>query len=68
MTTETKTEIEPTTGDVWPPLAHITIKNRPVKPGDRALCGAKLMGIDLEGMHCNQICRKCEEIARSMRL
>lgn len=63
MTTETETEETTSTGDVWPPVAHIVNKKGPCKKGDKALCGATMMGIDLKGMHCPKVCQKCTEIA-----
>ena len=67
MSTDHDTETDATTGtgDVWPPLAHIHKGPRPPKAGDRALCGAKLMGIDLDGCECSKVCAKCVEIARA---
>lgn len=53
--------------DCWPPLAHLRVGRLPPKPGERALCGAKLMGIDLEGSAGAKVCVKCLEIARSLR-
>ena len=69
MSTDTDLDTDPTTGtdapDAWPPLAHIFAGPFPVKPGDKALCGVKLMGIDLRGTDC-KTCGKCVEIARGM--
>ena len=46
----------------WPPQAHlIRPEDRPAKEGTRALCGAKLMGIDLE--HAKDVCMECRKIA-----
>jgi len=46
--------------DAWPPLAHLVWpQDRPVKKGTIALCGAKLMGIDLSGATEAQVCEKC---------
>ncbi len=59
--TNTVTDLSTEVPDVWPPLAHLILK-RPVKPGDRAICGAKLMGIDLDNTQC-KVCPKCVEIA-----
>lgn len=61
MTTELETaptvEAPP---DQWPPLAHIYDKRDPEK---KALCGAKLMGIDLGSLHnAANVCEKCVEI------
>jgi len=52
--------------DCWPPVAHLVERwQQPVKPGTIAICGAKLMGIDLERVEC-KVCGKCLEIARGM--
>lgn len=58
--TDTATEAPP---DQWPPLAHIFAGPWPVKPGDLALCGAKLMGIDLRDAD-GDVCEKCLAEAR----
>ena len=72
MSTETITEpeVKPSEPlDQWPPVAHlIREKDRPAKEGTIAMCGAKLMGLDLgllgrDGARF-KICSKCEEIAR----
>jgi hypothetical protein len=66
MTTETI--VEPQLADAppcWPPKAHIRDKRKgPLKDGALALCGAKLMGLDLEGTSVNNVCKECVEIAR----
>ena len=63
--TTTEQDTEPTTGVVghWPPVAHI-IRNedKPAKEGTKALCGEKLMGIDLEGDVRKATCQKCVEV------
>jgi hypothetical protein len=74
MSTETTTQAPPKTttqpdlGDAppcWPPKAHIIRKqDQPAREGTRALCGARLMGIDLDNAAANQVCDKCVEIAR----
>ena len=65
MTTETQEKIDVDAPAVWPPVAHLVhARNHPPKEGDLALCGAKLMGIDLENMGVKKVCKKCEEIAR----
>jgi len=64
MTTTTKPEprLDDCTMNQWPPLAHIADKPQgTVKEGDRALCGAKLMGINLP--NAREVCGKCIEIA-----
>jgi len=49
----------------WPPVAHIIDKRTgELKEGKLALCGAKMMGIDLEGMAVQKVCPKCLKIAR----
>jgi hypothetical protein len=70
MQTITKTEVEPMTDEAppsWPPLAHI-IRNedRPAKEGTIAVCGTKLMGIDLGNLNnaSGKICGKCVEVLR----
>lgn len=48
------------------PFAHIINKvlfPPPVKPGDIALCGAVLQGIDLDGKVVRKVCPRCQEIA-----
>jgi len=60
MKTEEQTESKL---DCWPPLAHIVKrKDMPPKAGDFALCGAKLAGINLDGMAMQKWCKKCVEI------
>ncbi len=50
----------------WPPKAHIIDKRGgPLVEGKLALCGAKMMGIDLEGMAVTAMCAECLEIARA---
>lgn len=49
----------------WPPLAHlIRNEDKPVKEGTIALCGAKLMGIELGRLSqaSGKVCEKCEAI------
>ncbi len=59
MGTETNTDpMTESPPDVWPPLAHIVPK--PVVEGARALCGAKIDGIDLDD--ATNVCPKCIEI------
>lgn len=67
MTTETKTQPTTDTPTQWPPLAHIrNTSSGPLQEGDKALCGAKLMGIDLEGMHAGRVCKECIELFRKL--
>jgi len=65
---QTETFVQPEVVDAptqWPPIAHIRDKrDGALKEGSMALCGAKLMGIELDGMAVNQVCKKCIEIAR----
>lgn len=67
-TTITEPEVEPMIDEVppsWPPLAHLIRKeDQPVKEGTIALCGAKLMGVDLGSVNkaSGKICEKCEAI------
>ena len=66
MTQETLTE--PTTSDpltCWPPKAHIVRReDLPAKEGTVALCGAKLMGMDLKGDVRKAQCKECLKIMR----
>lgn len=64
----TQTDTDPALGEAppcWPPLAHIIREeDRPVKEGTIALCGAKMMGIDLSDAPASTVvCGKCAEIA-----
>lgn len=65
-TTITEPEVEPMTDEAppsWPPLAHlIRNEDKPVKEGTIALCGAKLMGIDLGQNVSGKVCEKCVEV------
>ena len=63
--TETLVEAEiESPPDQWPPVAHIIHKkDMPAKEGTIALCGKKLMGIDLGNLrnaNC-PICKNCIE-------
>jgi hypothetical protein len=62
-TLEPDTKLDDGTMNQWPPLAHIARK-RPgtVREGDIALCGAKLMGLNLNDAH--KVCEECIKIAR----
>jgi hypothetical protein len=66
VTTDTVTK--PTTDDTltcWPPKAHIVRReDLPAKEGTIALCGAKLMGMDLKGDVTKATCEKCLKIMR----
>lgn len=66
MSTETEVETKPsvdgTVPPVWPPETHLLRKkDLPVKEGSIALCGAKLMGLDLRGTSVQNVCKKCLE-------
>lgn len=50
----------------WPPLAHILPHSRPVTPGEKALCGARMMGIDLGFGNVPNVCKRCIELALAM--
>lgn len=64
----TEVETEPKLGEAppcWPPVAHmIHKKDEPVREGSIALCGVKLMGLDLGRLknHTGDICPKCVEV------
>jgi hypothetical protein len=48
----------------WPPVQHIIHKrDEPAREGTIALCGAKLMGIDLGPLRnaTGEVCAKCVE-------
>ena len=67
-TTATDPVVEPLLGDAppcWPPVQHI-VRNeyRPVKEGTLALCGEKLMGLDLGSLRDvkGEVCAKCIEV------
>lgn len=71
--TITKPEVEPMTDDappVWPPVAHlIHKKDEPCKEGTIALCGAKLMGLDLGPINkLSKVCEKCVEVFRKLEM
>lgn len=67
-TIEPTTETKPSNGDVldqWPPVQHlIDKKDRPAKPGTIALCGVKLMGMDLGKFDPakSEVCPKCRKV------
>jgi len=58
-----KTRLTDVVSDQWPPLAHIT-EDMPVRDGSLALCGAKLMGIELPDAAV--VCTKCIKILKGM--
>lgn len=63
--TDTKPALDDGTLTHWPPKAHIVRKeDLPAKEGTIALCGERLMGIDLPGDVLRASCEKCVEIAR----
>lgn len=60
--TETAPKLADDVGTHWPPVQHlIHKKDRPVKEGTIALCGTKLMGLDLGPMieAKGPVCVKC---------
>jgi hypothetical protein len=60
---DTETQLDDGTMSEWPPLAHIHDKREgKLKEGKLALCGAKLMGLDLPD--AVKVCEKCIEIAK----
>jgi len=74
MSTETIIETEPVLDgppSQWPPIAHIFPKDEVLKKGSIAMCGAKLMGIDLGHLNSpGEVCEKCkaEVLRRGYRL
>ena len=67
--TATKPETTSDTLSQWPPQAHIAeVKNgEVVKEGDVALCGVKLMGLDLKNIAQKAVCKECMAIAKGTR-
>lgn len=63
MSTVTEPEVLPADAPPsWPPVQHIIAnEDKPAKEGTIALCGAKLMGIDLGRLRDAQgeVCPKC---------
>ena len=63
--TQLDEEVKTDTISQWPPKAHIVRrKDLPAKEGTIALCGAKLMGMDLKGDVQKANCDKCLKIMR----
>ena len=63
--TQLDEEVKTDTISQWPPKAHIVRrKDLPAKEGTIALCGAKLMGMDLNGDVTKSSCEKCLEIMK----
>lgn len=63
-----ETQVQPQLGSPpsqWPPLAHIVRKGEPVREGTVALCGARLMGLDLG--HLDSATNRCEKCEAEMR-
>jgi hypothetical protein len=61
--TTTKPETDDTTLSSWPPKAHIfDDRAGELKEGQLALCGAKLMGMDLKSAQV--VCKKCLQVAQ----
>ncbi len=51
----------------WPPVQHIVRnEDKPVREGTLALCGEKLMGLDLGSLRTGtgEVCAKCVEVFR----
>jgi hypothetical protein len=66
--TSPETKLDDGTGGGFP-FAHIRSKAQypwPVRPGDIALCGAVLQGIDLDGAVVRKVCPRCSELALEM--
>lgn len=62
---KTKSKLDDSVLSSWPPKAHIIRKeDEPAKKGTIALCGTKLMGMDLEGNTLKASCKECLEIMR----
>lgn len=65
--TATEPIVEPLLGDAppcWPPVQHIVRnEDKPVREGTLALCGEKLMGLDLGSLRnaSGEVCAKCVE-------
>lgn len=66
--TEVEVEVQPEVAEApptWPPVQHI-IRNedKPAKEGTIALCGEKLMGLDLGALRNarGKVCEKCIEV------
>lgn len=58
--TLTKPKLSDAPPACWPPVAHIVRKeDLPPREGSVALCGAKLMGIDLGGNVFKATCKQC---------
>lgn len=55
----------------WPPVQHIVRnEDKPVREGTLALCGEKLMGLDLGSLRTasGEVCAKCvEALERDLR-
>lgn len=65
MSQETLPVLSDDTLTHWPPKAHIIRKkDEPAKEGTIALCGAKLMGMDLKGDVLRATCEKCLEVVK----
>lgn len=66
-TIATEPVVDPLLGDTppcWPPVQHIVRnEDRPVREGTLALCGEKLMGLDLGALRDakGEVCAKCAE-------
>lgn len=49
----------------WPPVIHIA--RQPVRAGDKALCGARLMGEDYGPADGKATCKRCSELFERLR-
>lgn len=62
---QTKTKLTDDVVSCWPPEAHIIHKHdQPATKGTIALCGAKLMGIDLP--RDTKPCSKCLQVYKGL--
>jgi len=63
MPTETQPKLDDTPLTQWPPVAHLLRGGgRDPKEGDKALCGARMMGIKLDD--AAEVCEECLKIAK----
>lgn len=66
MSTKLDTKLDDASIAEWPPLAHIIHEHqKPAQEGTIALCGAKLMGLDLPN-DTKTLCKKCIKIADTL--
>lgn len=66
MGTQTETKPKVDAPAQWPPIAHLVEDRAPgtAVEGDRALCGAEIMGINLDDAH--EVCEECVRIHEEM--